>query len=197
MTALIDLTGRRCGMLVVLERGPNRGRHTRWWCQCDCGVQSLPFSADLVSGHSTSCGCVTRIKTTKHGHYKSRTYRSWQHMCQRVMNKKNNKYHLYGGRGIEVHTSWLTFENFIRDIGIRPENTSLDRINTNGNYEPGNCRWATIAVQNRNTRRVRWLTYKDESLSLGDWATRLGMTYQCLQRRLSKWDNQDKIFTPL
>lgn len=84
-----------------------------------------------------------------------RTRNSWYAMKERCFNPRNNRYHLYGGRGITVCERWLTFDNFAADMGVRPEGTSIDRLDGNGNYEPGNCRWATPTEQNRNLRPRR------------------------------------------
>lgn len=99
----------------------------------------------------------------KHGHDRralgvvSRTYYSWRSMCARCANPKNNRYYLYGGRGITVCARWHTFEKFLADMGERPEGKTLDRLDLNGNYEPGNCRWATAKEQAANRRPRRAL----------------------------------------
>ena len=90
----------------------------------------------------------------RHGMKGSPTWRSWQSMLDRCTNSKSLNYHKYGGRGIKVCAEWLFFEHFYADMGVRPEGKTLDRIDTYGNYEPGNCRWATLSEQNKNRRPV-------------------------------------------
>lgn len=159
-----DLTGQRFGRLTVVERGGRTpsGRNVMWRCRCDCGQERTVVSSVLTRGESASCGCLRReaskARATKHGHATgetSRTYNSWACMWQRCTNPEYSQYGRYGGRGISVCERWSSFTAFLADMGERPEGRTLDRINTNGNYEPNNCRWATPKEQtaNRNPRK--------------------------------------------
>lgn len=127
-----------------------------WLCVCDCGNKTRVSTGDLNKGNSTSCGCLRRERTSEvsltHGMSKSSTYGTWREMLQRCNNPNNQDFQHYGGRGIEVCGRWKKFENFLEDMGIRPEGLSLDRRNNNGNYELSNCRWATIEMQVQNRR---------------------------------------------
>lgn len=154
-----DLTGKRFGRLVVIARAPNRGVKVNWLCQCDCGNQSIAFASDLRSGRHQSCGCLQKECMTKHGHAKRTTgytitYSSWASMKYRCCNPKNPKFQYYGGRGISICDRWIkSFEAFLEDMGERPSKAySIDRIDSDGNYEPSNCRWATRAEQSKNQR---------------------------------------------
>lgn len=121
----------------------------------ECPICDTPFRAarnKIISGQTVSCGCLHDGHPT-HGMRKSREYNSWATMWQRCTNKNHPRYKDYGGRGITIHPEWGKFENFLRDMGSRPPNTSLDRINNNEGYEMNNCRWATAKQQNNNTRR--------------------------------------------
>lgn len=112
------------------------------------------------------------------------TYVSWYAMRQRCLYQKHPQYKNYGGRGISICERWLNFKGFLEDMGVRPEGKSLDRIDTNGNYEPANCRWATKAEQRRNTRRSHFLTYAGETLTVTEWAARAGIPQERLQKRI-------------
>lgn len=118
---------------------------------CQCGRETVARKRYVKSGHTRSCGClVFESKNRTHGMSRSRTYKSWASAKDRCTNKKCSIYYRYGGVGITFSDHWMSFENFLRDMGDRPEGTSIDRIDTNGNYEPGNCRWATPRQQGLN-----------------------------------------------
>lgn len=157
-----QLVGQVFGRLAVLERyGSSNGR-VNWLCRCQCGKLHEAVSNALVSGHTQSCGCWrderNRATPVVHGHAlratgKSPTYYSWQAMLLRCNNPVSKSYKDYGGRGITICDRWHTFENFLADMGERPAKRTLDRIKVNGNYEPGNCRWATGKEQAMNTQK--------------------------------------------
>ncbi|WP_157903231.1 hypothetical protein [Cupriavidus malaysiensis] len=153
----IPLEGKVFGKWTVLSRAMNPPAPTRYLCRCACGVERVIASQTLRSGESRSCGCLRaemmRAKQTKHGHYASPTYRSWRAMLARCSDPTHEQFKDYGGRGIKVAEAWKTsFQAFLADMGERPPDKTLDRIESNGNYEPGNCRWATRTEQNRNKR---------------------------------------------
>lgn len=176
----IDRTGDRYGKLEVVKL-VKRQRST-WLCLCDCGNHHIARASNLINGHVQSCGC------SRHGQTESITYTSWAMMRNRCKNPNNTNYPNYGGRGITVCERWDDFMNFLADMGERPsQEYSIGRINNNGNYCPGNCRWETVAQQNNNkrrTRRGRFLTHNGETLRICDWAEKVGIHEATLSHRI-------------
>lgn len=158
-----DLTNKRFGRMFVvgIDHVSDDGRRRTYWrCWCDCGAEKAVRDDHLRGGLTESCGCLRKERAAvastlaclKHGLVGTQTYRSWSGMVQRCANPKNPKFADYGGRGIRVCDRWLDFENFLADMGVSPAGFSIDRIDVNGNYEPGNCRWADAKTQRANRR---------------------------------------------
>jgi hypothetical protein len=160
------LEGARFGKLQVLNFHSG-GKSSKWLCVCDCGNTKIVTGTALVKGYTKSCGCIRVARMTKHGKSSTTEYRTWLHMIQRCTNSNNQSWKDYGGRGIRVSERLKDFENFLKDIGERPEGTSLDRINNNGNYEPSNCRWSTRKEQANNTRKRKVILV--EEWDWNDW----------------------------
>lgn len=180
----LDLSGQFFGHLEALGPAVGRGRvpRTMWVCKCACGVLKVVATESLRAGLTKSCGCLRasqiRSRSLRHGHkvnYSgSGEYRCWQHAKSRCNNAKDKKFGDYGGRGITMCPKWENdFGSFLEDMGPRPPDTSLDRIDNNGNYEPGNCRWATPKEQSLNRRVNVWLEFRGERMTLSQFAERL------------------------
>lgn len=201
---LLDLTGKRFGRLTVLRRSgttrtPNGSSRPVWSCRCDCGLEVEVPGPNLRIGNTQSCGCLRRETSPNrtHGMTDSPEYQSWRGMWERCTNKANNHYHIYGGAGVHICDRWRDFKAFYEDMGARPTGTSLDRYpNQHGNYEPGNCRWATPKEQSRNTSRTVNITWDGVTLCRKDWAKRLGITEVALKVRINRWGLQRAMTTP-
>ena len=158
MSAFIDLTGRRFGRLFVRGLAHRGDGRAFWICKCDCGKRKVIAANTLSGGHTKSCGCLwmdsIKRANTKHGMCGTVEYTAWALMIGRCENSKLPAWQSYGGRGIKVCKRWRkSFPAFLADMGKRPSyRHTLDRINNDGDYRPGNCRWATRLAQGRNTR---------------------------------------------
>jgi hypothetical protein len=165
-----DLTGKVFGKLTVISKAEPYikpyGRYSQWLCLCNCGKKGIHRENHLKAGWAKSCGCVkTREfgggwgrRTT--GMSKTKEHGAWRSMIYRCSNPKAKGYPHYGGRGITVCDQWKNdFFAFMKDMGTCPDGKSLDRIDNDGNYEPENCRWATVIEQNNNMRRPRTIYY--------------------------------------
>lgn len=185
---LENLTQQKFGQLVVIERATNEGRnkkHTYWLCKCDCGNYRIVATAHLKSGHTKSCGCLALTKkddkTTK------MLKKIYQGMKNRCYNSNVNEYGYYGGRGIKVCNEWLEsfteFHKWAMSNGYA-DGLTIDRKDVNGNYEPNNCRWATMKEQSNNTRNNHKIEYNGETHTLTEWAELLCVHKNTLSNRI-------------
>jgi hypothetical protein len=178
---MIDISGQKFGKITVVGFAFKRKNVYCWNCVCDCGNTCIIQSGNLKSGHSKSCGCnkaeMISNKLGKHRGTKTSEFYSWNHMKGRCFRKTNNAYEYYGARGITVCDRWRnSFENFLEDMGMKPSKKhSIERINVNGNYEPSNCRWATISEQSRNKRSNILITDGITTMVLQDWCNKLNI----------------------
>lgn len=200
---LIDLVGLRFERLTVISRQETiRPGVARWLCRCDCGQDRTVTSTHLRSGHTRSCGCLMRERTAerniasaKHGMWRSPEFSAWSKMIARCYNKKNRKYSDYGGRGIAVCDEWRhDFMAFYQHIGPRPSpNHSVDRIQNNDGYRPGNVRWATYIEQNNNRRSNITAEVSGEILTAGQIAARFGLMHNTVLNRIKAGKRGDDL----
>jgi hypothetical protein len=197
----IDITGQRFGRLTALRiavrggEGPHR-RRQRWLFRCDCGNDVEAGKDSVMRGTTRSCGClqaeitIQRNKqSVRHGHtsgaHRSSEWVSWQHMRQRCSNPNHVYYKNYGGRGIRIDPRWDDFENFLTDMGGKPSpEHEIDRIDSNGNYEPGNVRWTLPIEQANNKRNSRYYTIDGRRQTIAQWAREYSIDPQKLRKRI-------------
>jgi hypothetical protein len=194
--------GQKFGYLTTIERS---GR--KWLCECICGNRKFIASANLAYGEkpTKSCGCMhielIRKARTIHGmSIKSdtdeyRTFVAWQAMIWRCTNKNRKDYQRYGGRGIRVCDRWSEFSNFISDMGLKKNGTSLGRIDNDGNYCPENCKWESPTQQARNKVTSHNITFQGKTQTIIAWAEELGISKSALWHRIAKGWSPERALT--
>lgn len=184
-----DLTGKSFGKLTVQRMLQNR----KCECICECGKATFTFTTNLTRGRTKSCGCTRAqsIGTAHRTHGESGSgrriveYELWSHMLERCRRRDSSGWGKYGARGICVHPRWHSYENFLADMGRRPSSAySLERINNDGDYAPGNVRWATAKEQARNRRSSNIVTAYGKTMTVAEWAEESGIKYGTLWSRL-------------
>lgn len=191
---LRDLAGQTFGRWTVVERVADRRPGVpSWLCWCECGEERPVEGVHLRRGSSQSCGCKqadearvrASVNSYRHGQCETPAYIAWAAMIQRCENPKCRGYKNYGGRGIRVCQEWHKFEPFFTHMGPRPSGShSIERIDVDGNYDPGNVRWALYREQQRNKRTNHRLTHDGVTQSIADWAEQRGIPYFRLLHRV-------------
>ncbi len=192
--------GLRYGRLVVTGHGVAMKYMSFFCVQCDCGSLQVMRGSDLRTGKRQSCGCLTRERVIKsatvHGMLKVPEYCVWQTMRARCKNPKSLVYRRYGGRGIIVCERWDSFANFYADMGPRPaRGYQLDRIDNDGNYEPGNCRWATNVENASNTSANRRIAWRGENHTVSAWSRITGIRPGTIRHRLNSGWTAERALT--
>lgn len=209
MGRLVDLTGKVFGRLTVIERrGSDDAHNAMWFVRCECGVTKTLPGVVMRSGNTRSCGCLfcdsVRANSITHGatvnRHEAVEYKAWKAMLYRCKYPRRHPYH--AGRGIQVCRRWKGpkgYTAFRSDVGPRPSpKYSLDRYpDNNGNYRPGNVRWATKQQQALNSRRCHMITAVGQSKSLGEWAKALGLRQEALRHRIDRgWPIELAVTVP-
>lgn len=189
--------GLKFGMLTVLEEG--YGKKRRVIVRCDCGVTKSVMLNTLRNGSTKSCGCLRVSQLRKHGHCKHPLFRCWADMLRRCKSSGCKAYKHYGGRGIKVCERWHEFENFVKDMGDKPDGGELDRINNDGDYCPENCKWSTRTEQLRNQRRSTAIEIDGATKTLSEWALFYGVVSPAVAsgRIHYGWDAVRAFTTPV
>lgn len=207
MAKFLDLTGERYGRLVVLEYvGRAKSKTSLWRCRCDCGNETTVRASNLRNGHTKSCGCgeienklqFGNRSVRKHQESYTRLYRVWLGMKNRCNNRKDDHWPLYGARGISVSDEWVKDYEAFRDWALAnsyDDSLTIDRIDPNGNYEPLNCRWVSVADQQRNKRNNRYYTYKGKTQLIPAWAAEFGVTDSTIRSRIRRGANPNDVFS--
>ena len=187
----IDLIGKHFGRLIVIEKSKtDKHGKIHWKCQCICGEIVNPTTSDLVSGNTSSCGCL-RLEnlitaSVKHKKKNTRLYSIWQNMKERCINSNSVAFKDYGGRGITICDEWKDNFQAFYDWAMAngyTKNLTIDRIDNDGNYEPSNCRWSTMKEQANNRRNCLLLEYNGTVHTLQEWSEYSGIRYHTLYYR--------------
>lgn len=201
MTKRLELTGKTFGKLTVLWFSHVGPGGSYWVCKCSCGSlnKAVPANA-LTRGKTVSCGCNKRQKTRErsevHGMSRHKGYASWKAMMHRCYSPDHESYPLYGGRGITVCDAWKDFRAFWTDMG--PEwrlGLTLDRVDANGHYEPGNCQWSTRTEQANNRRNNRLIDTPDGRMTVADAARKYGLNPKTITARLDSGRTGPEVFS--
>lgn len=200
MPKTLDVTGERYGRLTAIAFARKIGGRRYWSFACDCGNTKEANLAQVRHGKILSCGCIMREHreafgqaNLRHGMSRTPTYKSWLHMVNRCTNSgRDQLWKYYGARGIKVCERWMVFDNFFADMGERPAGTTIDRVDVNGHYEPGNCRWATFIEQCNNRRTSRVVTFRGQSMTMAQLAKAFGIPIGTMWYRLENgWTVED------
>jgi hypothetical protein len=206
------LAGQKFGRLTVLERAVNKAGRACWRCHCDCGQESLVYSQALMNGKTQSCGCLNRELKSRKGplaaNYRhggapagkpTHEYRVWVDAKRRCSGSHPNDRKNYSERGITMCVRWRdSFEAFLADMGPCPPGLTLDRKDNDGDYEPGNCRWADKITQANNTRQNRRFTFDGWTRTIAEWARAKGLPMRTLWARInSGWTIERALTAPV
>jgi hypothetical protein len=206
MPSFVNRTGHKYGKLTVigLDNEKSIKKRKYWICACECGNQKSVLADNLQAGKTKSCGCLQNANRVEQANKRKKwgselypTRHIWKLMLRRCYNPKDSCYEYYGKRGIFVCKEWHEFDNFLKDMGVKPEGLTLERKDVNKNYSAENCCWATPKEQARNRRTTRWITIENVTKSAAEWCE----LYKCSQvlfaaRVTRGWDVVKALQTP-
>lgn len=205
MKPIKDHTNEKYGRLIVLQFVERKKHNSYWKCRCDCGNEIIVPITYLTTGDTKSCGCLRKEQAIKNGKKNKfvknkRLYNIWIDMKRRCYNKNRKAYKNYGGRGIIICDEWknnfMSFYNWAIENGY-DDKLTIDRIDNNGNYEPNNCRWATLKQQANNTSHNHVVEYKGKKYTLSELAKEYDLNYVLVKSRIrNNWDIEKIIKTP-
>lgn len=201
MSLLIELAGEKIGRLTVIDRvGSDKNKNALWRCLCDCGREVTVKGSELKKCHTRSCGCLQRdtvaARNRSHGMSKTAEYETWSGIIKRCDKTGRTDSHLYSDKGITVCDRWRSFENFIADMGPKPSSShSIERNDSNKNYCPENCRWATATEQARNTSRNHYLEFGGQTKCIAEWAEITGIRRSTIWVRLQRGWSVERALT--
>ena len=200
----LDLTGMKFGRLTCEKVvGRSKFRQKLWLCRCNCGNETIVLSDNLRRNNTQSCGCLQKERAkeshTIHSERKTKLYSIWSEMKKRCFNKNSKAYKNYGGKGIKVCEEWLNYPKFCKWAKANGylEGLSIERMNIEKDYEPGNCKWIELSEQAKNTSRNVFITFNNKTMILADWARELNIGQATLRFRLNKgWSIEKTLTTP-
>lgn len=197
-TDINEYIGKKYGKLTIIGSiKTEKYKHYKVKCKCECGNEKITTLASILNGYTQSCGCIKYTNNGVEHKCRERLYKIRQNMIQRCTNPKVPNYNNYGGRGIKVCKEWeedyFVFRKWALENGYK-ENLTLDRIDNNGDYEPSNCRWATVKEQSNNTRRTVIITYNNETHNLSEWSEITGISKKNIYDRYKKGYVLDIVF---
>lgn len=209
MTKVADLTGMKFGKLTAISRAENtpQGR-AQWMCQCECGGKKVAQATYLNKGATRSCGCMgieqrkAAAQSQCHAHSRAKMYRerkTWENMIARCYDPTRHDFKWYGGRGIAVCERWRnSFDDFVADMGLRPDGMTLDRRLASADYSADNCRWVTMTTQANNRRNNHRITINGITLTIAEWSRKMGIGERVIATRIARgWDEIRAVETPV
>ena len=200
-----DLTNQKFNRLTVLKLAPKHKNKIAWLCSCDCGKTIIVLASNLTNNRTRSCGCLKMEKllqrSTIHNQRHTKIYEVWKTLKQRCFNPTNISYKNYGGRGITICEDWKnnfsSFYEWSMKNGYK-EGLSIDRIDNNGNYCPENCRWTDRLTQANNTRTNHFITFRNQTKTIAEWARHFNLPYSNILAKLQKNNyDSEKAFAGL
>lgn len=200
----IDISGKKYGRLTTLEYVGS----SKWLCECDCGTQKIIRKDSLIQGKSKSCGCLhkenaaaqIRERSVKHGDFGTKLYGVWAAIKRRCYNQNSRYYHEYGGRGITVCDRWKDDYSYFKEWSLAhdyKEGLSIDRVDTNGNYSPDNCRWVSMKEQQNNRRNNIKLAYEGKEYTLRELSDISGISFRTLKGRHERGWSIENMLDPI